>query len=335
MPDLYEAYVPLAAIALVSAVVLAAAHFVLLARHDGLGSEARLPRQLFMLVLTVSALILMVIVAPLPESTRNQVLSLLGVLISAVLAFSSTSFVTNFMAALMLRVTRPFKVGDFITVDGCFGKVTERGLFDTEIQTEHRELIAIPNATFITKPVTVSRNSGVIVSTTLSLGYDLGYNDLQPLMVEAAEAAGLSDPFVLVIELGDFAVTYRVSGLLQDVDSLLTARSKLNVSLMHVLHGSGIEIVSPTVTRHITHDESHRILPDARPGNPQPTEETGVTAEEVVFDKARDLAAMEQERELLKSRLADSAKLSPESVNYFKQQLDDVEMQIKELRESD
>ncbi|MFT4677309.1 MAG: small conductance mechanosensitive channel [Patiriisocius sp.] len=66
--------------------------------------------------LAFTSLIIPVVLAPLEESTRNQILGLIGLLMSAIVALSSTAFVTNFMAAIMLRVTRPFKVGDFITV---------------------------------------------------------------------------------------------------------------------------------------------------------------------------------------------------------------------------
>ena len=37
--------------------------------------------------------------------------------------------------------------------------------------------------------------------------------------IEAAEAAGLSDPYVHIVELGDFSVSYRVCGLLTTLES--------------------------------------------------------------------------------------------------------------------
>ena len=68
LPD----FLPLAVALAVTIVVLGLAHFLLLARHKDLGSEARLPRQLVLLALTVSAVVLLVSVSPLPESTRNH-----------------------------------------------------------------------------------------------------------------------------------------------------------------------------------------------------------------------------------------------------------------------
>jgi len=293
-------FIPVTVVFTVCLLVLGLGHYLLIARRQDLGNEARLPRQLVLFGLTLLALLLMVIAAPLPESTRNQILALFGIAISGVIALASASFVTNFMAAVMLRVTKPFKVGDFITVGEHFGKVSERGLFDTEIQTENRELIAIPNATFINQPVTVARSSGVIVWTTLSLGYDVATGQVEPLMLKAAADAGLSDPYVHITSLGDFSITYRVCGLLEDVEGILTTRSELNRQLLNKLHGANIEIVSPTITRHITMPEDTHIVPgqfaiDAT----RPT----VKAEEIVFDKAREIGRLEAEKKQLEEQL--------------------------------
>ena len=61
-----------------------------------------------------------------------------------------------------------FRSGDFIRVKEYFGRVTERGLLDTEIQTETRELISIPNAFLISNPVQVIRSSGTISKSARS-----------------------------------------------------------------------------------------------------------------------------------------------------------------------
>jgi len=58
---------------------------------------------------------------------------LLGNVLTGVIAFSSTTFVANMMAGLMLRSVKSFTPGDFIEAGDYFGKATERGLFHTEI----------------------------------------------------------------------------------------------------------------------------------------------------------------------------------------------------------
>lgn len=329
-------YLPLLLVSGAAAMFLGLGHRLLLARRKDLGSEARLPRQLLLLVLTVLVLIVLIIVAPLPESTRNQILALLGLVLSGVVALSAAPFVTNFMAAVMLRVTRPFVVGDFIHIGGMYGKVSQRGLFDTEIQTENRELIAIPNATFITQPVTVVRSSGVIISTTISLGYDLGCSQVEPLMLKAAANAGLQDPYVHIIELQDSAVNYKVFGLLVDVETALTARSELNRQLLSTLHTAGLEIVSPSIARHITQSPDVPIIPieksTPRKGK---TQDNSVKAEEIVFDKARDIERLRQERASLKEKISalQEDKASDKSVKESLQQsLAVIEDELKDAK---
>jgi small conductance mechanosensitive channel len=209
---------PLAITLIVSILSLGLGHYLLLTRHPDLCSEARFPRQVLLFILTTIAVICLVIAAPLAEGTNTSVLSIIGLDFSAVIAFSSTSFVTNFMAAITLRVTKPFNVGNFVTVGEHFGKVSERGLFDTEIQTESRELISIPNSVLILTPITVARGTGVIVS-----------------------------------------------GLLLEVKTLLTCRSRLNACVLDSLHGHGIDIVSPTTARHISVSNGSPQIPHELP----------------------------------------------------------------------
>lgn len=330
MTSLLESYLPLIVVLIVCGAGLSLGHVLLLARHKELGSEAKLPRQIALLLATIVSLVIAIIVAPMPDSTRDQVLTLMGIAMSAAIALSSASFVTNFMAAVMLRITKPFKIGDFITVGDLFGKVSARGLFDTEIQTENRELIAIPNATFINQSVTVARSSGVIVSTTLSLGYDISFADVEPLMLEAATAAGLSDAYIHIIELGDFSITYRVCGLLTELDSILTVRSELRHQLLQKIHGAGIEIASPTLTRHITQSAEQKILPPAAHAAPR---ENAVLAEDIVFDKANEIATLESARDELQSKIQQlkASKRTDADLQPLLESLAQTERQLAEL----
>ena len=122
-------YMPVIAVAIFSVILLWFMNWFLLARNKTLGSQARLPRQLIMFVLTVISLLLLIILFPMTDSTRGQIITLLGLVITGVIALASTTFVANVMAGLMLNVVKSFSPGDFIRVGEQFGRVTERGLF--------------------------------------------------------------------------------------------------------------------------------------------------------------------------------------------------------------
>jgi len=316
---MFEPFLPMVIAAAFFGGVLALLHYLLIARRADLGSEARLPRQLTLFFLTLTSLIILVVLSPVEESTRNQILGLIGLLMSAVIALSSTAFVTNFMAAIMLRVTQPFVVGDFITVGDHFGKVAARGLFDTEIQTESGELIAIPNALFITSPVKVIDRDGTIISTTLSLGYDLHHGQIEELLISAAKITGLSDPYVHVVELGDFSVTYRVNGFLTEAKTLLTARSKLNRSVLDTLHGAGIEIMSPNFARHIQHPIDQAMIPTAMKQKKKPKRSA---VEDVAFAKANQAEALEELKQDIQTQISDLSQKVSDSIGEEKDRLE-------------
>lgn len=284
--------VPLVATTLVVASVLLGAHWLLI-RNRSVGNEQLFYRQLFMLGLTIAGIVAIALSLPVSDSLRNQVIALVGLVVSGILAFSSTTIFANLMAGIMLRVTKPFRTGDFVRIGDHFGRVAERGLLDTEIQSENRELIAIPNTYLIAHPVSRVRESGAIISVSLSLGYDVHHATIEPLLLEAAERSGLSEAFVHLLELGDFSVTYRVSGVLVEVGGLLTARSNLFRAVLDVLHDAGIEIMSPAFMNQRPLPPDAQMIPRAR--LKAPVEEV-VAAESIVFDKAEQAHRLYQEK---------------------------------------
>jgi small-conductance mechanosensitive channel len=282
--------------------VLWIAHMLLIARQTDLGSEKLFPRLLTMMGLTLIGMVVIVLAIPVESDTRNQIIGLIGLVISAVFVFSSGNIFANLMAGILLRVTSPFRVGDFIQVNEHFGRVAERGLFDTEVQSESRELIAIPNTLLVTHPVATVRNSGVIVSTTLSLAYDLNHNQIRSLLLEAAATSGLKEPFVHIQALGDFSITYRISGVLTEAKELIAARSNLRIAVLDILHREHIEIV-PSGQRQLDAAEK-ALLRSARQREKQKAWVDNTVAEEIVFDKAEQAEQFSTEKSQLHGGIA-------------------------------
>jgi small conductance mechanosensitive channel len=233
----------------------------LLMRRGPPGSDAVFRDQLARVGFGLFVVLLAILTAPVEDTTRNQLLTVFGLIVTATITLSSTTFASNAMAGLMLRSVSSFRPGDFIEVDDLIGRVTVKGLFHTEIQNRERNLMTLPNLWLISRPYTVIHSSRTVVSATVSLGYELHNARAQELLAEAATAAELEDPFVRVVELGDFSVTYRACGYLSDVKRLLHARSRLRQSILDVLHGAGVEIVSPAWIAQRRYESAHREIP--------------------------------------------------------------------------
>jgi small-conductance mechanosensitive channel len=261
-------------------------------------SGKRYRDQFIMLILTFAGILLIIVVLPLGDTLRGQLLSLGGLLLSAALALSATTFLGNAMAGVMHRAVPNFRIGDFVRVGEHFGRVTERGLLFTEIQTEDRDLTVLPNLYVVTNPVSVIRSSGTIVSANVSLGYDVPHCAVEQLLIAAAQEAELVEPFVQIRELADHAVSYRVAGLLTEVKQLISVRSRLHAAVLDALHRGGIEIVSPSFMNTRALLENTRFVPATSPAGAVCTKEAnGSAPEEIVFDKAEKAESLERLRE--------------------------------------
>jgi len=282
-------------------------------KRNKVSDKSRFAHQMSMLLLFAIGIILITLTLPVSESIRGQLLGLVGVVFTAIIALSSTTFVANIMAGLMLRSVGSFHVGDFIRVGDFFGRVTERDLFHLEIQTEDRDLMTIPNMYLISQPVRVISANGTIVTCDLSLGYDLSNEKIEALLLEAAENTGLQDPFVQIIKLGDFSVNYRVAGFLEEARQILSTRSKLQKEILNSFTAANVEIVSPTFMNQRQIDPKNKVIP-AKPTEslvPYQDNHSGkvqTTPEEVMFEKADSAEKLAK----LKSRSRELQKEIPE-----------------------
>jgi len=288
---------------------------------------------LTMVIVTASAVPLL-IALPVGEHTRDSLFTLFGIAVTAVVSLGSSTFASNAMAGFMLRLIKQFKVGDYIHVEDQFGRVTERGLLHTEIQTEHSDLVTFPNLHMVTHPVRVVRPSGTFISTALSLGYDIDNRTIEKLLLQAAESVGLENPFVRILELGDFSVSYEVAGKLTDTRRFLGARSGLSRAVLDSLHGAGVEIVSPAFM-------NQRSIPADRPVIPKKpavrttvkkADSKGPDAE--VFDKAeraQKVSKLKEELARLSSEIQELEKNAKGAAPQEHERLEEAILKRKEL----
>lgn len=316
--QLLEDLFPALGVALTTFLIITALTLVVRRVRNGKASGSSITLQFISLVVASFALVGIIVLLPISDETQGQILSLLGVILTAVIALSATTIVANAMAGLMLQSSGIIRTGDYVRVNGEFGRVTKRNLLQTKIQTELRDITTLPNSILINNPLTVLHRDGTIIAADLSLSYDIPYPQVEALLTQAAEAAGLEEPFVLVQELLDHAVSYRVAGFLAETKNLITARSNLRKKSLEMLHGHGLEIVSPTYMNQRVLDPKQLVIP-AQPVLHASPQELSEVPEERIFDKAEEAANLEQlqaELEASKAELKElksSLKSAPEA----------------------
>ncbi len=269
--------------------------------------NGRFHRQVILLLISIFSIFAFILALPLPDSVQNQLLGILGILLTAIIGLSSTTFAANAMAGFMLKLVRNFRKGDFIRVDNYFGRVTTRGLFHTEIQDTDSNLITLPNLYLITHPITTTQQTGTLISARVSLGYDVHYNEIVKALIKAAELTDLGDPFVQMTELGDFSVGYKVTGQLKNIKILITAESELRKHMFDCLHQADIEIVSPTFM-------NQRLLKEKILAEKESTQTatSEVSPESLMFQKADEAEVIDKLEGGFESLIEDLEKMKSE-----------------------
>jgi hypothetical protein len=111
--------------------------------------------------------------------------------------------------------------------------------------------------------------------------------------------------------LGDFSVTYRVSGFLEDIKRNITTRSELNGNVLDALHEGGVEIVSPTFMNQRVYDTGREFIP-AKVRAKAKKETT--TAEDLAFDKAETAERLDKAKFELTEEIEQLEKALKEAV---------------------
>lgn len=233
---------------------------------------------------------------PIERALKGQILSFLGIIISAGIALSSTTVLGNLIAGIMNNAMKRFRNGDLIHVGEVQGRVIKKSMFHTEIQMEDSNFVTIPNLYIATNPVKLTRKTNTVISASVSLGYDVPRSKIEEALKKAATETGLKDPYVYIMELGDFSVVYRIHGFLEDSGKFFSTTSLLKGKVMDTLHDYKIEIVSPTFMNQRRADDTV-FIPKQKVK--KGTDNNDKSPEEMIFDKAIESEVVEKKREYL------------------------------------
>ena len=177
----------------------------------------------------------------------------ISVFVGLIVSLGSSTVIGNIIAGLVITYMRPFKLGDRIKLNETTGNVIEKTPFVTRIRTPKNEVVTIPNS-FIMSSHTVNysasaRQFGLIIHSTVSIGYDVPWRQVHQLLVNAARSTpGVMShpkPFVLETELQDYYPCYQINAYIKEADQLSQIYSDLHQNIQDVFNEAGIEIMSP------------------------------------------------------------------------------------------
>ncbi|MFO7868320.1 MAG: mechanosensitive ion channel [Bacteroidales bacterium] len=297
-------------ITVVGIVVLLVLNKIIFNTFTSVAVNVSLVKKSVSFVIVLVGILIFIFSLPVDKSIKGEIISFLAVIISAGIALSSTTLLGNLIAGIMNNSMERFRNGDLIKIGDFHGRVTKKSVFHTEMQLEDSNLMTIPNLYIVSHPVKLTRKNNTVVSATISLGYNVSRLTIEKLLKEAAQKAGLSDPYVYITELGDYSVVYKIHGFLENSTTFFSSGSLLNACVMDVLHEHEIEIVSPSfMNQRRVDDETFIATHDVK--NVQ-NQEKDVSPEELIFDEAIQSEKIEKKKEFLETLDAKYAELKAE-----------------------
>jgi small-conductance mechanosensitive channel len=173
----------------------------------------------------------------------------LGLLVS----IGAASMVANNLAGYALIYRRAFKVGDRIKVGDVVGDVLAMRQQVTQLRTPKNEEVTIPSSTMLNSHVinysSLAREKGLILHTTVGIGYETPWRQVEAMLIEAASRAeGLlrePPPFVLQKSLGDFCVTYEINAYCDRPQEMAKLYTALHRNILDVFNEHGVQIMTP------------------------------------------------------------------------------------------
>ncbi|MGW8121673.1 mechanosensitive ion channel family protein [Roseivirga echinicomitans] len=169
------------------------------------------------------------------------------------IALGGASAISNVIAGVVVTYMRSFKIGDRVKIGDVVGDVKEKSLLNTRIKTIKNEIITIPNSNLLTSHTinytTANDEDGLILHTTVTIGYDVPWRQVHKLLIDAGLKTDLikklPKPYVYQTSLDDFYVSYQLNVRTRDIDKMSRIYSDLHQNIQDGFNAAGVEIMSP------------------------------------------------------------------------------------------
>lgn len=194
-----------------------------------------------------------VIIFPYLPGADSPAFQGVSIFLGVLLSFGSTSAVSNVVAGIVMTYMIPFKHGDRVKVGDTVGDIVEMNLLVVRIRTIKNVDVTIPNATVLAGHIvnysTRAREEGLILHSTVTIGYDVPWRTVHELLTgAAAQTAGIASepsPFVLQTSLDDFYVSYQINAYTDQPNRMAVLYGELHQNIQDAFAKAGVEIMSP------------------------------------------------------------------------------------------
>ena len=172
-------------------------------------------------------------------------------------ALAAQKTVENLIGSVSIGVDQPFRVGDFVAVDGVMGNVEQVGMRSTRIRTLDRTLVTIPNGKLADQRIeSYAARDRFRLTVTLGLSYSTTAGQMRRVIDEVRTllishpANGPDAPVVRFTGFADSSLTVEVMAWLvaSDFNAFTALRGEIYLRMMEIVEQAGTSFAFPTRT---------------------------------------------------------------------------------------
>jgi len=194
-----------------------------------------------------------VIAYPYIPGSESPAFKGISIMLGVLLSLGSTSVISNVIAGYAMTYRRAFRIGDRVKIGNTVGDVIERRILVTHLKTAKNEEVVIPNSTIINDQVTnystMARDKGLILHTTVGIGYEVPWRQVEAMLLIAANnTEGLLQepkPFIRQKSLADFAVNYELNVYCRDASKMMELYTEIHRNIQDIFNEYGVQIMTP------------------------------------------------------------------------------------------
>jgi small-conductance mechanosensitive channel len=177
----------------------------------------------------------------------------ISVFVGLMFTLGSAGVINHLMSGFVLVYSRALSKNDYVAVGDVEGTVEEVGPLSVKIATPDRREVTIPNTvmtnTNIVNYSRISKEKGLLLRATVTIGYDAPWRQVHELLkLAASRTEGIrkdAEPFVLQTALSDFYVEYRLCVPIEHAEQRIRRLSELHANIQDAFNEFGVQILSP------------------------------------------------------------------------------------------
>ena len=168
--------------------------------------------------------------------------------LSVGIGFGLQDVIKNLVAGIIILLERPFRVGDWVIMNGEEGKIKQINIRSTEMETFKRTSVIVPNATLLSSSVTNLTHGDNMARQTVKVGvsYNSDPEQVKQILLDCVKEhkhiLQNPAPYVLFTDFGASSLDFELRYYIKDIWASWSSSSDLRYTIFKKFAENGIEI---------------------------------------------------------------------------------------------